>query len=188
MKKNLSILLGILLIISISINTYYFLKSNTTVSEQNRKYFDKYKDSIINDFQYNDYKEVTKSYSHLLSLPVNKPDEYFINRQKLFIYNDDTSNIIITVSLTVSEYNKVNNNEWVHSYNISPKIVNKFSKQNDILISQVANVAVASQSFNLNGCNVTVMAISDSSGVENKVAQELINFNNNLISFLNQLK
>ncbi|QUI25937.1 hypothetical protein HZI73_26350 (plasmid) [Vallitalea pronyensis] len=192
-KYILLTLLIVLLITSLSFNVFYFPKDDnetqisSIIYEQNVEYFNKYINRIIDDFQYDDYEEIVKQYNHLLALPLSKSDENFANRQKMFVYHNDTTNMLITVILTVSEHNDVGNDEWIHSYDVSPELVNRISEQNEIIVTQVPNIEMASQSFNINGCNVTVMVMSDILSEKNEVARVLIDFNNTFIQFLKNI-
>lgn len=174
-----------LLMLSLIMNCYFIINSQNTNKNNYENNYNNFKEivqSIINDYNYDDYVEYLGSYSHLLLTPINKSDKEFINRQKLFIYNSNSRNTIIIASVTASKFNDIINDEWQHSFDCTPKLLEKYG-----VISPL-NTSVASNSFNINGCNITLLALCEYSEDNTSLAaQELINFSNSLIKFLEKV-
>lgn len=170
--------------LSIMLNVYLMVwgkqdETREEIFERNYTKFIEYTGRLIEEFQYDGYKEILGERSHMLALPLNKPEDEFIGRQKLFIYINDSKNTIIIVSLTASQFNHMDNDEWTHSFDYTPWLL----KDNNNETLPVG--AIASNSFNKNGCNFTLLAFSHYNGESvGDATQELIHFSNVLVTFL----
>lgn len=81
--------------------------------------------------------------------------------------------------------------EWSTSYSFLPQMFN--NKEGDYKLSYSSvypDVQVATNSFNLNGCHISLLSISNNNtedeGESNIAAEELMHFSNGLLLLINE--
>jgi len=157
------------------------------------KNYDNYSDIvdlINNDFKIEGYDEILHDKNFFLALPIESKETDLIGRQKLFVYKNPDKECIILLSVTASKYNNLHEKEeWSSSYSYYPMMFNnKEGEYKSSYSSVYPDVQVATNSFNLNGCHISLLSISNNYIINDKeidtAAEELVNFSNNLLVFL----
>lgn len=195
-KYNLiKLVFFILLIVSVFFNMYFsYLISSHSKNDQDDTYsenlinFNQISNLIIKEFAINDYKEILHENNHMLALPLQSKDKDLLSRQKLFIFKNKEKETVIMLNISASKYNLSSNNEWNHSVDYLPDIFNSNSgKFKDSFAPQFPEVQMATNSFNFNGCNISLISFSNNSE-KNVASEELMTFSNSFIEFIEKNK
>ena len=126
MKKILATI-SLLLILSLSINVFYFIHNNNKEDniKQNYDNYLELVEKVKTKFSMSGYTELLRDKNFFLALPMNATETDLIGRQKMFIYKNATKNSIILMSISTSKYNDTETNEWTSSYSYEPDYFNK---------------------------------------------------------------
>ena len=195
--KKILLIISLLLILSLSINAFYFLHNNDKIV--NNKYnLDNYSElveKIKTKFSISGYTELLGDKNYFLALPMNATETDLIGRQKMFVYKNATKNSIILMVISASKYNDAENNEWTSSYDYEPINFNQEEGEyKEHYSSSYPKVQIATNSFNYNGCHISILSFSNDNlidgedgGIKNTyiAATELIAFSNELLVLLN---
>lgn len=196
MKKVLSITI-ILLVLSLGANVIFFskLSSNDLDYEVlNKNNHSKYLEltKLINtQFSISGYTEILGDKNFLLALPLESKENDLIGRQKVFIYKGREKECIVYITITANKKNLMEDEEWSTSYSYLPKTFNNMEGEYKSSYSDLyPDVQVATNSFNFNGCHISLLSISNNNTTNAEMsdiaAEELLRFSNSLLLFLNE--
>ncbi|NLJ96501.1 MAG: hypothetical protein GX321_05050 [Clostridiales bacterium] len=192
MKKILATI-SLLLILSLSINVFYFIHNNNKEDniKQNYDNYLELVEKVKTKFSMSGYTELLRDKNFFLALPMNATETDLIGRQKMFIYKNATKNSIILMSISTSKYNDTETNEWTSSYSYEPDYFNKKEGEyKEYYSSDYPKVQIATNGFNYNGCHISMLSFSNDNFIEGEdtyiAATELIAFSNELLILLKQ--
>ncbi len=204
-KKLFKFIISIFILFSFSLNIFLLTeiqgksiltdnKSKNIIKDnivENQNFYLKLVEDINNKFIMKDYNEILNENNYYLCLPLESKEIDLPSRQKMFVYKNPYKKCIIFLSITYSKYNSKDNNEWTASYDYAPLIFNNnIGEYKDSYSSAYPKIQIASNSFNYDGCHISILSFSDDKNINNEpsyvAAEELTSFSNTLLKFINE--
>lgn len=196
MKKVLSITI-ILLVISLGANVILFSKRSSNdvdyevLGENNYIKYLELTELIRTQFRNPGYTEILGDKNFFLALPLESSENDLIGRQKMFIYKSREKECIVYITISANKYNLIEDEEWSTSYSYLPEVFNNKEGEYKYSYSDLyPDVQVATNSFNYNGCHISLLSISNNNITNDEMsdiaAEELISFSNKLLLFFNE--